>query len=196
MAVVGSGIMATNLTDNVALQLLINAIATVAMLHIIITLFAKSSGAHFNPAVTLAALLNRQVSFTIFMRYLVAQFAGGIAGTLLANAMFNLEVVQHAHTARFTHGTFIGEVVATFGLLLVITLKPKRAAILVPAWIASAYFFTSSTSFANPAVTIARSFTDTFSGIASSSIPGFVGAQIVGLVLALLAQPLLSKEAK
>ena len=195
-AVVGSGIMATNLTTDVALQLLINALATIATLHVVISLFAKTSGAHFNPVVTLGALYQKQISPKNSAKYLLAQLLGAIAGTLVANAIFDLPTFQSSHSERFNHGTFLAEVLATFGLILIVNLKGKDAAVLVPAWIGGAYFFTSSTSFANPSVTIAREFTNTFSGIAPSSVLPFIAAQLIGLVAAIAVLPYLAKEKK
>jgi len=196
VAVVGSGIMATNLTTDVALQLLINALATIATLHVVISLFVKSSGAHFNPVVTLGALYQKQISPKNSAKYLLAQLLGAIAGTLFANAIFDLPTFQSSHSERFNHGTFLAEVLATFGLILIVNLKGKDAAVLVPAWIGGAYFFTSSTSFANPSVTIAREFTNTFSGIAPSSVLPFIAAQLIGLVAAIAVLPYLAKEKK
>jgi arsenate reductase len=195
-AVVGSGIMATNLTTDVALQLLINALATIATLYVVISLFAKTSGAHFNPVVTLGALYQKQISPKNSAKYLLAQLLGAIAGTLFANAIFDLPTFQSSHSERFNHGTFLAEVLATFGLILIVNLKGKDAAVLVPAWIGGAYFFTSSTSFANPSVTIAREFTNTFSGIAPSSVLPFIAAQLIGLVAAIAVLPYLAKEKK
>lgn len=196
VAVVGSGIMAESLTSDIGLQLLINALSTVATLHVIITLFAKTSGAHFNPVVSLGALISRKLSPNKFGQYLAAQIAGAILGTLFANSIFNLATFETSHKERFNHGTFLAEVLATFGLILIVNLKGKEAAVLVPAWIGGAYFFTSSTSFANPSVTIARMFTHTFSGIAPSSVLGFMAAQVIGLGLAHVVLPFLSKENK
>ncbi len=183
--VVGSGIMATNLTRDVGLQLLINTISTVLVLGIIIAIFAPISGAHFNPVVTLAELPFKRISLVDALGYLVAQFVGGACGAILANLMFKRGAINLSSHSRSGLNLFLGEVVATAGLLLIIQLMnyQKRAnaiPILVSAWIGSAYFFTSSTSFANPAVTFARGLSNTFAGIAMRSIPLFIVAQMLG----------------
>jgi glycerol uptake facilitator-like aquaporin len=182
-AVVGSGYMATNLTSNIALQLLINALATIAMLAVIISVFADVSGSHFNPVVTLYLLIKKKIKPANSLGYLLSQILGAILGTIAANFMFSSNFIEISTEDRFNSGTFIGEVLATFGLLLVIIAKPSKANRLVPAWIATAYFFTASTSFANPAVTLGRIFTDSFAGIAPASVLGFIGAQLIALVL-------------
>lgn len=182
-AVVGSGYMATNLTSNIALQLLINALATIAMLAVIISVFADVSGSHFNPVVTLYILIKKKINPANSLGYLLSQILGAILGTITANFMFSSNFIEISTEDRFNSGTFIGEVLATFGLLLVIIAKPSKANRLVPAWIATAYFFTASTSFANPAVTLGRIFTDSFAGIAPASVLGFIGAQLIALVL-------------
>ena len=189
VAVVGSGIMATDLTDDVALQLLANAGATVGALIALILMFGRISGAHFNPLVTIAdCLLNRRV-WSDVLPYLVAQTVGGILGALVANLMFGLDPLGLSSKVRDGGGILLGEVVATFGLLLVIFLVGKHHAESVPVavgvWIGGAYWFTSSTSLANPAVTIARSFSDSFAGIAPNSVPMFIVMQIVGTGAAL-----------
>ena len=183
--VVGSGIMATNLTSDVALQLLINALSTVLALGILISFLAPVSGAHFNPVVTLAELAFKRISLVDALGYLVAQFAGGSCGAILANLMFKRGAINLSSHSRSGLNLFLGEVVATAGLLLIIHLLnyQKRAnliPVLVAAWIGSAYFFTSSTSFANPAVTFARGLSNTFAGIAMRSVPLFILAQILG----------------
>jgi len=182
-AVVGSGYMATNLTSNNALQLVINALATIAMLAVIISIFADISGSHFNPVVTLYFMMKKELKPADSLGFLLAQICGGILGTIAANFMFSNNLIELSTKDRFNSGTFIGEVLATFGLLLVIIAKPAKANHLVPAWIATAYFFTASTSFANPAVTVGRIFTDSFAGIAPASVLGFIGAQLIALVL-------------
>lgn len=184
-AVVGSGIMAARLTDDVALTLLINALATVAVLGSLIWMLGPISGAHFNPAVTLVAAFRREIQPWEATNYVGAQVAGAIAGATMANLMFELPAWSTATTVRSGWGVGLGEVVATAGLLLVIgaitrTGHPHLGAVLVPAWIGGAYFFTSSTSFANPAVTVGRAFTDTFTGIAPGSVLPFIGFQLVG----------------
>ena len=186
--VVGSGIMATDLTQDVGLQLLINTIATVFGLAVLILILAPISGAHFNPLVTIISVFRREKSVSELLFYVVAQCAGGISGAMLANLMFSHPAIYMSQNTRSGSNLWLGEVVATTGLIFVIFQainfgKSKIIPILVPAWIGSAYFFTSSTSFANPAVTIARAFSDTFSGIKLSSVSGFVGAQIVGALI-------------
>ena len=192
--VVGSGIMGSNLSENNGVTLLINAISTVAVLGVIISIFGSLSGAHLNPAVSLYMVLRKTLSVKDFWVYLPLQISGAILGTWFANAMYDHPLFQISTHHRITVGTFLGEVVATFGLLLTIAMRPKSAQILVPTWIGAAYFFTSSTSFANPAVTIAREFTNSFSGIAPSSVLGFIAAQLLGTYLVYLIKPLLKKE--
>ncbi len=183
--VVGSGIMATRLSGDVGVQLLINALATVAALAVLIWALGPISGAHFNPVVTLVAVVRREIAVAEAARYVAAQIVGGLAGTALGNLMFELPAWHASGKVRATPNLWLGEVVATAGLLSLIgaltrTGHGRLGPALVPAWIGAAYFFTSSTSFANPAVTIARAATDTFSGIAPSSVAGFVGAQLIG----------------
>lgn len=182
-AIVGSGFMATNLTTDVGVQLLINALSTIAMLSVVISVFAKISGAHFNPAVSLYSAIRGKLKPEELVGYVIAQILGAISGTMTANLMFQHKVLEISSHDRSSAGTFIGEVVATFGLLLVIATRAENASILVPAWIGSAYFFTASTSFANPAVTIGRMFTDSFSGIAPQSIFAFIAAQLLAILL-------------
>ena len=189
IAVVGSGIMATNLTDDVAVQLLANAGATVGALIALIMMFGPISGAHFNPVVTIAdCVLNRR-KFSDVLPYFVAQTLGGTIGALIANLMFDLDPLGPSTKIRDGGGIWLGEVVATLGLLLVIFLIGKHRADSVPlavgVWIGGAYWFTSSTSLANPAVTIARAFSDSFAGIAPESVPMFIAVQFVGLAIAL-----------
>lgn len=183
--VVGSGIMATDLTEDVGLQLLVNAVATVFGLGVLIACLGPVSGAHFNPAVSLVAALRKEIRPAEAGTYVLAQCLGGLAGTGLANAMFELPVWHASQHERGGTGQWLGEVVATAGLLFVIgavtrTRRGHLGPVLVASWIGAAYFFTSSTSFANPAVALARSASDTFSGIAPASVPGFVLAQLVG----------------
>ena len=194
MAIVGSGIMATNLTDNKALQLVINEIAAVLMLMVIISIFAARSGAHFNPVITLLERSNGAISTSSTFYYFMAQITGAIFGTMLANMMFGKPGIEISITDRLSTGNFLGEVIATFGLLLVIALGASRAQFLVPAWIGTAYFFTASTSFANPAVTIGRIFTDTYSGISPNSVLGFILAQLLALALIKLILPLIRES--
>ena len=186
--VVGSGAMAENLTQDVGLELLINTVATVLALGLLIELFAPISGAHFNPLVSVIQIIRREFSLSDAFFYVIAQSLGGILGAMLANLMFSHPAIFISQHSRTGLHLWLGEVVATAGLIFVIFQainlgKSKIIPILVPAWIGAAYFFTSSTSFANPAVTLARSFTDTFSGIKISSVPGFVIAQCAGAVI-------------
>ncbi|QOZ70893.1 aquaporin [Bradyrhizobium arachidis] len=190
-AVVGSGIMAQRLSGgNVALALLCNTIATGAVLVVLILMFAPISGAHFNPAVTLAFALRGEVPWTDAIAYLAAQIAGAIAGVGLAHLMFELPLLQLSLTERSGAGQWLAEAVATFGLLSTILGVGYRTPAAVPyavgLYITSAYWFTSSTSFANPAVTIARSLSDTFAGIAPWGVPAFITAQLIGAGLAVL----------
>ena len=188
--VVGSGIMATDLTQDVGLQLLINTIATVFGLAVLILILAPISGAHFNPVVTLIDLIQGKSSVIQFLQYAVVQTAGAITGAFLDNAMFNNEVIQTATKIRSGNNLYLAEIVATAGLILVINLlvNQKNLTVIpaaVAAWIGSAYFFTSSTSFANPAVTIGRTFSDSFAGIAPDCAPKFIAAQILGAIIGL-----------
>jgi len=185
MAIVGSGIMAQSQTGDSGLQLLINAVSTILALFLLISLITPISGAHFNPVVTLYSRAQGKSTNQELLMYVVAQFLGGAVGVIIANLMFSKAAIDLASTSRTGVGQFIGEVVATVGLLAIIAMKSERAALLVPAWIGSAFFFTSSTSFANPAVTVSRTLSDTFTGIAPGSIPQFVGAQLLALALVL-----------
>lgn len=194
MAIVGAGFMAENLTDVVAIQLIMNAMSAALMLFVIISLFAEISGAHFNPLVTLYQFYRGEISASIAASYVIAQALGALLGTVLANLMFAAPAVEISQTNRSSLGLFLAEIVATFGLLLVIGLKPNQSRFLVPAWIASAYFFTSSTSFANPAVTFGRVFTDSFAGIAPGSVLGFLGAQVIALMFVALILPRLNSQ--
>lgn len=189
--VVGSGIMGTLLSDNLAVTLLINALATVAALAVLIWAIGPISGAHFNPVVSGVAMVRREMPVSEGVVYILVQIAGACAGAMLANLMFDLPAVTASTNVRSGPNIWLGEVVATAGLLLVIgaltrTGRGHLGAALVPAWIGAAYFFTSSTSFANPAVTIGRSLTDTFSGIAPASVPMFIAFQIVGATIGAL----------
>jgi len=188
-AVVGSGIMAQKLAGgNVALALLCNTIPTGAILVVLILIFGPLSGAHFNPAVTLAFASRRELPWAIAGLYIVVQIAGGIAGVWAAHVMFELPVFQASLTVRTGTGQWFAEGVATFGLLLTIFGCVARAPSAVPyavgLYITSAYWFTASTSFANPAVTIARSLSDTFAGIAPPGVLPFIAAQLLGAALA------------
>jgi glycerol uptake facilitator-like aquaporin len=186
-AVVGSGIMADRLTGDTALALLANSLATMAALLVLVTILAPVSGAQFNPAVTLAFALRREIAPGLALSYVAVQCIGAVAGTLLAHAMFELPVWQLSTTVRSGTGQWLAEGVATFGLLLAIfgTVAAKGpVALVVAAYIGAAYWFTASTSFANPAVTLARAFTDTFAGIRPQDLPGFWLAQIAGALIA------------
>lgn len=189
VSVVGSGIMATNLTDDVALQLLANAGATVGALIALIMMFGPISGAHFNPVVTIAdCVLNRR-TWRDVVPYFAAQTFGGVIGAAIANLMFDLDILGPSNKVRDGAGIWLGEAIATLGLLLVIFLIGKHRAESVPlavgVWIGGAYWFTSSTSLANPSVTIARAFSDSFAGIAPESVPIFIVMQLLGLLAAL-----------
>lgn len=190
-AVVGSGIMAVSLTTDIGLQLLINAIATVTALGVLIWTLGPISGAQFNPAVTAVAAVRREIAPAEAVLYVLAQVLGALLGVALANLMFSLPAWHTSTQERIGPGLLLGEVVATAGLLWLIgaitrTGHGHLGPVLVPAWIGSAYFFTASTSFANPAVTIGRAFTDTFTGIAPSSVPPFIAAQLVGATIGAL----------
>ena len=182
-AVVGSGIMGERLASgNLAIALLANTAATVTVLAALIAMFGPISGAHFNPVITLVALFNRQIDGSHAMAYVFAQIAGCCAGAVLANAMFELPLVQASHHVRTGGAQWLAEFVATAGLVLIAFTSPsiKEAAWRVPAWIAGAYWFTASTSFANPAISIGRSLSDTFAGIRPADAPGFILAQLAG----------------
>ena len=188
-AVVGSGIMAEKLAGgNVALALLCNTIPTGAILVVLILIFGPLSGAHFNPAVTLAFACRGELSWTTAASYVAAQISGGIAGVWLAHLMFELPVWQVSLTQRAGTGQWLAEAVATFGLLLTIFGCVARNAAATPyavgLYITSAYWFTASTSFANPAVTIARALSNTFAGIAPGGVGAFIVAQLLGAALA------------
>jgi glycerol uptake facilitator-like aquaporin len=187
--VVGSGIMADRLSADTAVSLLGNTLPTGAILVVLITILGPVSGAHFNPAVTLVFWIRRELASREAMAYATAQIAGGLAGTVLAHAMFELPLVQVSQTVRSGTGQWVAEIVATFGLLAAILggLKHARQAVpwLVGLYITAAYWFTASTSFANPAVAIARAASDTFAGIRPFDVPAFVLCQAGGAVLAL-----------
>lgn len=189
IAVVGSGIMASRLSDDVGLQLLENAAATAGALIGLILMFGAVSGAHFNPVVTLVDRLFGTITTTDAMLYTAAQIVGACIGTVLANLMFELPAIEFSTKTRSSGALWLSEVIATIGLLLVIhgcvrTGRANAVPFAVGAWIGGAYWFTSSTSFANPAVTIARMLSDTFAGIKPSSAPMFILMQLVGAALA------------
>jgi glycerol uptake facilitator-like aquaporin len=188
--VVGSGIMATNLSEDIGVQLLINTISTVLGLYVLIQILGPISGAHFNPAVTLVDLIEKKLNLLTFIQYAVAQVIGAITGAVLANVMFSHALFETATKSRSGGNLYLGEIVATAGLILLINLmvaqeKSALISVTVAAWIGSAYFFTSSTSFANPAVTIGRIFSDSFAGIAPGCVTKFIAAQILGALIGL-----------
>ena len=191
MAVVGSGIMAERLAlGNDALALLCNTVATGAALVVLIGVFAPLSGAHFNPAVTLYFALLRQIAPRDALLYAAVQILAAIVGVWIAHAMFAMPLVETSHRLRDGPSQWLSEFVATFGLLLTIAgcaRRPDTTPALVGLYIAAAYWFTASTSFANPAVTVARAMTDSFAGIAPSSAPGFIAAQIAATLAAWMA---------
>lgn len=187
--VVGSGIMGEKLAGgNKAIALLANTIATGAGLTVLIMILCPVSGAHFNPAVTFAFLLRKEIAASVAAAYVGSQILGAIIGVIVAHAMFDMELLQLSAKARFGAGQMIGEAIATFGLILTIMgcirLRPESTPIAVGLFITAGYWFTSSTSFANPAVTIARTLTDTFSGIFYGDAPAFLLAEFAGAALA------------
>ena len=188
--VVGSGIMAESLTRDVALALLGNTLPTGAILVVLITILGPISGAHFNPAVTLIFALKRELTPRDALLYIVVQIAGGIAGTMMAHAMFALPLLDASMKMRSGGAQWFAEGVAAFGLVATILagVRFERSSVpwLVGLYITAAYWFTSSTSFANPAVAIARSMTNTFSGIRPTDLPGFIAAELCGAVAALM----------
>lgn len=199
--VVGSGVMGERLAQGSdAVALLGNTIATAAGLVVLITIFGPVSGAHFNPAVTLVILMRREIGAALAAAYVAAQIVGAVAGVFLAHAMFDLDILQQGAKARTGFGQALGEATATFGLVLTILsanrFRPESTPLAVGLWIAAGYWFTSSTSFANPAVTIARTMTDTFAGVRWEDAPAFIGAQLGGAILAsILAGWLFGKSA-
>lgn len=188
--VIGSGIMAETLTSDVGVSLLLNQLATVLGLGVLIAVLMPISGAHINPAVSLAILLRQEISAGEAAVYVMAQFLGAMGGVALAHVMFGRAGLEISGNYRLTTGTFVGEIVATAGLIAMILLLVQRGSssvipLVVPAWIGAGYVFTSSTSFANPAVTLGRMFTDSFAGISPLSGLGFMAAQLVGIAVAL-----------
>jgi arsenate reductase len=200
-AVVGSGIMGSNLSGDLLVALIANTIATVLALGILILTLGPVSGAHFNPVVSMALAIDQRFKAAGVAPYLVAQFAGAIAGAVFANVMFGAEAIQVSSKGMASEGAVIGEVVATAGLVFIIlnliqTKRTELIAVAVPAWIGAGYFFTSSTSFANPAVTVGRIFTDSFSGIGAQSVPSFVIAQLLGATLGIVLAKVFAKSKK
>lgn len=182
-AIVGSGIMATNITSDVGLRLFINALATAIGLAIVIRLGQKASGSHFNPAVTLVMLVLKKIDSKLSIFYITAQIVGAISGVAAANYIFDQKVLYRSMTMRDGSNLFVSEVIATAVLLWIILRFPKRddlVATYVPIWIFGAILFTSSTSFANPAITIGRIFTTSMTGIAPESVFAFIVAQLIG----------------
>ena len=194
--VIGSGVMAERLAGgNVALALLANTAATVGGLYVLIEVFGPVSGAHFNPAVSLVLALRGSLPRAWLAPYVIAQLVGAVLGAWLAHAMFGLDLLQLSTRVRSGAGQWLAEAVASFGLLLVVLRAPAgRAAGLVAAYIGAAYWFTASTSFANPAAAFGRMFSDSFAGIAPASVPGFVAAEFIGALLALLAHRALGAQ--
>ncbi|MBU3716471.1 MAG: aquaporin family protein [Candidatus Nanopelagicaceae bacterium] len=197
-AVIGSAIMATNWTKDGAIWLLVNMISTVSALYISIVLFASISGAHFNPVVSLVKLIQRELSGKDFLSYLIAQFLGAIFGASIAHFLFDYSIFSVSEIERDGLNIFAAEVVASFGLVLIVIanwrkFKVRNRASLIALWIASAYFFTSSTSFANPAVSLGRMLTDSLAGISPSSLALFIPAQVLGGLLALFFANFLAK---
>ena len=191
LVVIGSGVMATNLSKDVGVQLTINSAATGLILYILITLLGPISGAHFNPVVTTIQLFKKNMTASLAAAYLVAQLVGAVIGVALANFIFNLPIIEISQKDRTGTELFVSEILATAGIVFIIftAIAQKSQAkipVLVGAYISAAYFFTSSTSFANPAVTVARTLSDTFAGIAPGSVLPFIAAQIIGAALGLV----------
>lgn len=193
--VIGSGVMAERLSGgNVAIALLANALATVGGLYALIEVFGPISGAHFNPAVSAVMAWRGELPKAALLPYVAAQLVGAMLGAWLAHAMFDMSLLQFSTKLRSGTGQWIAEGVATFGLLLVILRAPAgRASAMVAAYIGAAYWFTASTSFANPAAVFGRMFSDSFAGIAPASAPGFVAAELVGAALAVMVDRMLTE---
>ena len=201
MTVVGSGEMAQSLSSDLGVQLLINALSTSAILYLLITVLADVSGAHLNPLVSLIATYKKDLKISESLSYISAQFSGGLIGVALANLMFDLPVFTASSHIRSGGSLFLSEVIATTGLIFIILTafdlkREKKIPNLVACWIGAAYFFTSSTSFANPAVTFARGWSDTFAGIAPRSIALFIVAQLIGAILGLILSRAISVKSK
>jgi glycerol uptake facilitator-like aquaporin len=196
--VVGSGTMAAKLSSDNGVELLLNALSTVLALALLIFVLAPISGAHFNPVVTLSEFFQGHISLRETSVFIVAECAGGVAGTVAANLMFKNPAIFQSHHLRNGAGVWLGEVIATAGLLGLIQFlrnlnRTNYAPVVIAGWIGSAYLFTSSTSFVNPAVTFSRAFSNTFSGISLSSVPGFVAAQCIGALIGTLVGNYLSQ---
>jgi glycerol uptake facilitator-like aquaporin len=191
LVVIGSGVMATNLSKDVGVQLTINSAATGLILYILITLLGPISGAHFNPVVTAIQLFKKNITASLAAAYLAAQLVGAVIGVAIANFIFNLPIIEISQKDRTGTELFVSEILATAGLVFIIfTAIAQKSEVKIPvlvgAYISAAYFFTSSTSFANPAVTVARTLSDTFAGIAPRSVLPFIAAQIIGAALGLV----------
>jgi len=200
-AVVGSGIMGSNLSGDLLVALIANTVATVLALGILILTLGPVSGAHFNPVVSIALAVDQRFKAASVAPYLVAQFVGAITGAILANVMFGSEAIQVSSKGMPGDGAVIGEVVATAGLVFIILnlIQTKRSDLIpvaVPAWIGAGYFFTSSTSFANPAATVGRIFSDSFAGIGPQAVPSFVIAQLLGAALGLVLAKVFASSKK
>jgi glycerol uptake facilitator-like aquaporin len=199
LVVIGSGVMATNLSKDVGVQLTINSAATGLILYILITLLGPISGAHFNPVVTTIQLFKKNMTASLAAAYLVAQLVGAVIGVALANFIFNLPIIEISQKDRTGTELFVSEILATAGLVFIIftAIAQKSEAkipVLVGAYISAAYFFTSSTSFANPAVTVARTLSDSFAGIAPGSVLSFIAAQIIGAALGLVLTTFINSQ--
>ena len=199
LVVIGSGVMATNLSKDVGVQLTINSAATGLILYILITLLGPISGAHFNPVVTGIQVFKKSISASLAAAYLLAQLVGAVIGVALANFIFNLPIIEISQKDRTGTELFVSEILATAGLVFIIftAIAQKSEAkipVLVGAYISAAYFFTSSTSFANPAVTVARTLSDSFAGIAPGSVLPFIAAQILGAALGLVLTTFINSQ--
>jgi arsenate reductase len=197
--VLGTSHMAASLQAAPAIDLIMNALATAGALFVLISLFGSISGAHFNPVVTLALLIRKEITASVAASYSLAQIAGAVLGAVVANLMFTDQAIAVSSVERAGTAVFLGEVVASFGLVFLILIlaqqgKANLISVAVPLWILAGYFFTVSTSFANPAVTIGRAFSDAGSSIAWSSAPMFIAAQVIGALLAVGAAVLLKSK--
>lgn len=197
--VLGASHMAAKLEAAPAIDLILNALATAGALFVLISVFSSISGAHFNPVVTLALLVRKELSAAVALGYVLVQVAGAVLGAVLANLMFTDHAIAASYIERSGAGVFLGEVIASFGLVLLILLlsqqsKNNMIPVAVPLWILAGYFFTASTSFANPAVTVGRAFSDAGSSIAWGSVPMFIATQILGALLAVGAAAFLKSK--
>lgn len=199
LVVIGSGVMATNISEDVGVQLAINSAATGLILYILITLLGPISGAHFNPVVTGIQVFKKNISASLAAAYLLAQLVGAVIGVALANFIFNLPIIEISQKDRIGAELFVSEILATAGLVFIIfsAIAQKSEAkipVLVGSYISAAYFFTSSTSFANPAVTVARTLSNSFAGIAPGSVLPFIAAQIIGAALGLVLTTFINSQ--